>query len=773
VVLVTHTTPGWVAKPFWVMAMMLVPGGQVRITLLEYDSNAYSLDVQTTLPAFPATSLPNPKVCQPPGELELNADDAQAVTDRDGSDLVYLLASWDASPDPYLDYYEVQYKVAANEDDVWQPTNNALEKDIQATVGPLSEGTEYSVRVRAVNTVGVASDWVSDNVTPNIAKFRNGSVWVDDFSSETPGRRWLQKDPNATGSFRDVVDPDASVGGRVGRFVGSGWWEFQDNIPFDPTILYVMRVRVRQLKAPTSGSKRFSIGVAGIAQVPGASEQFAYVNTFGANKFDNQHFVVAKNLTMDPSRNFVDLYGYIQGFAGGTFALTPAMITATGLGAFDATKTCDGDTSAVAFNTDAAVAGAVLHFDLGAAYVVSEIRLHTTGPGNNAFWDLEYSDDNATWHKSAADVQFNKDGWESGSTRLFAVAGTPQEPPPDDPGDPGDPDPPPVTTNRRTMLGVSNMTDDSLWGGSNPLPDTQFQDTNGANWVKVGGYIDLAIAANAILGVKFSSEAQVKTTAGDYSTDLHKGAWDSWLAEIRSVTGGEAKFRNAVKGGTIRYFEFLDDYGGASPGINFNQAVTFDQLEAICEYIKNDWDWIPLVGRASNTYNRSTAAAAGPGVRVNGVRQYQFMDAGTAQWVHYRDGAATSYITAQVRLGQECGLGVRGGANILRGGLGPTRSGSPAGWDVRESCARDTKWTMSPLEVKAAIDAMLDNAHVACFVPWAYMGGPTCTGQVGVGATAGQYINRSDIQAQLHYAMTKAANRLDASLNIRGDLGTP
>jgi hypothetical protein len=66
-------------------------GGQVRITLLEYDSNAYSLDVQTTLPAFPATSLPNPKVCQPPGELELNADDAQAVTDRDGSDLVYLL----------------------------------------------------------------------------------------------------------------------------------------------------------------------------------------------------------------------------------------------------------------------------------------------------------------------------------------------------------------------------------------------------------------------------------------------------------------------------------------------------------------------------------------------------------------------------------------------------------------------------------------------------------------------------------------------------------
>jgi hypothetical protein len=181
------------------------------------------------------------------------------------------LASWDASPDPYLDYYEVQYKVAANEDDVWQPTNNALEKDIQATVGPLSEGTEYSVSVRAVNTVGVASDWVSDNVTPNIAKFRNGSVWVDDFSSETPGRRWLQKDPNATGSFRDVVDPDASVGGRVGRFVGSGWWEFQDNIPFDPYHPdYVMRVRVRQLKAPTSGSKRFSIGVAGIAQVPGA-----------------------------------------------------------------------------------------------------------------------------------------------------------------------------------------------------------------------------------------------------------------------------------------------------------------------------------------------------------------------------------------------------------------------------------------------------------------------------------------------------------------------
>jgi hypothetical protein len=775
VVNVTHSTPGWVNKPFWVMAMLLMPTGLVRITLLEYDSNAYSLDAQTTLPAFPATSLPDPRFCQPPSELDLSADDAQAVTDRDGSDLVYLLASWTASPDPYLDCYEVQYKVTSGPDTDWQPTNDALEKDVFAKVGPLAEGVSYSVRVRAVNTLGVKSEWLTDDVVPNLAKFRTGSVWVDDMSSETPGRRWKQMDPNATGTLQDVVDPDASVGGRVGRFIGSGWWEFQDNIPFDPSIDYVMRVRVRQKKSPTTGSKRFSIGVAGIAQVPGQSEKFSYVNTFGANQFDNQHFVVAKNMTLDPSRSWTDYYGYIQGIAGGTFTLTSSMITATGLGSFDATKCCDGDVDAVAFNTDSAAAGAILHFNLGTAQIVTEARLHTTAAGSTATWDLEYSDDDVTWFKAAADVVFSLAGWESGSTRLYAALSTPGQPPPTDPPPPPDDpgDTPPTSSNLRTMFGVGN-TDSSLWGLFTPAPDSQLQDTNGANWVKVGGYIDVARAANACLGCKFSSEAQVKTAAGDYSLQQHKDAWTQWLSEVRSVTGGEAKFRAAVRDGVIRYFEFLDDYAGSNPGVNFNKAVTFEELEGICAWIKADWNWIPLVGRGSNTYNRQAAAAAGAGTRVNGVRQYQYMDAGAAQWVHYRDGDPVSYVATQVRLGQECGLGVRGGANVLRGGNGPTRTAVPLGWDVRENCTGPTHWTMSPAELRAIIDAMMDNPHVACFVGWNYQGGPSCTSQVGVGATAGLYINRSDIAAVFHYGWnTKvdAAGRLDPSLNIRGDLG--
>lgn len=57
---VTHPSPGFVAKPFWVVAIAILPTALVRLTLQEYDATAYDLDAQDDTPFAPNTVLPIP-----------------------------------------------------------------------------------------------------------------------------------------------------------------------------------------------------------------------------------------------------------------------------------------------------------------------------------------------------------------------------------------------------------------------------------------------------------------------------------------------------------------------------------------------------------------------------------------------------------------------------------------------------------------------------------------------------------------------------------------
>ncbi len=401
---VTHPTPGWVAKNFWVMGVFLVPGTMlVRLALLEYDSTAYTLDALSTVPTPPSTSLPNPFRCLPPADLNAFSSDDEARPDTDGSNRMSIRATWTLSLDPYVDYYEAQYRRAG--ETAWHPAPDQNRTDNEAEIHPVSEGVKYDVRVRAVNTLGVPSVWIEDSVTPSLlAKQRSGSFWIDDFSSQTPGRRWIQYGgAGIDGTFVDVYDPDALVGGKLGRAYGPVHMEHADSIPFDQNLLYVIRWRVRQLRNPSTGDKSFSIGVAGITQTPGQSRVFTHVNRFGQDSIDNQHYVVADGLKLPAGRAFTDFYGYIKGFAGGKVQLASTALTQTGLGSFSAANLVDGDTTPtkVGFTTDAALAGAVLNVDFGATAAnwktIVDARMHLSADGSVAAWVLEFSDDNVTW----------------------------------------------------------------------------------------------------------------------------------------------------------------------------------------------------------------------------------------------------------------------------------------------------------------------------------------------------------------------------------------
>lgn len=398
---VTHTTPGWVAKNFWVMGSFLDPQTKlIRLALLEYDSAAYTLDALSTIPTPPSTTLPNPFTVPPPGDLELSASDAEAQPDADGTHRVYIRVTWPPAPITYLDYYEVQYRQQGVE--LFGPAPDHNRTDTEALIGPVTEGVGYDIRVRAVNTLGRSSEWIEGSINPHFEGLhRSGSFWIDDFTSQTPGRRWVDIPPLTTGLFLDAYDPDSVVGGKVGRCTGPVSMELKDNIPFDQGLLYIIRWRVRQLRASVVGPNSFSLGLSGVAQFPGQPGNFNWVNTAGQDTPDNQHMVCASGQTLTPSRQWTDYFAYVKGYAGGTYPLTAAMLSHSGLGSFSAANLTDGDTteSQVGFSTDSAVAGARLIIDFGAANEqhVTEVRFHMGAAGSVAEWDLEFSDDASTW----------------------------------------------------------------------------------------------------------------------------------------------------------------------------------------------------------------------------------------------------------------------------------------------------------------------------------------------------------------------------------------
>jgi Putative phage tail protein len=58
VVTVTHPTPVWTDKPFWVTAVEIMPDMTVTLNLQEYDSTAYDPGTMEDLRTYPATGLP-------------------------------------------------------------------------------------------------------------------------------------------------------------------------------------------------------------------------------------------------------------------------------------------------------------------------------------------------------------------------------------------------------------------------------------------------------------------------------------------------------------------------------------------------------------------------------------------------------------------------------------------------------------------------------------------------------------------------------------------
>jgi len=194
VVNVTHSTPGFTAKPFRVHGMSIRPNATVRPILREYDASAYELDEQDTEDVPPGTDLPDPFTCAPPTDVILTSDETTALPTQDGQYVPRILVAWTAADEPFLDYYEIRYRPTATPLAAWTPAPGARKDATAAYINGVTSGVEYDVEIRAVNTLGVPSDWVDAGSvtvgTNSRAQLLNVRTVVDTISERGEGWEW-------------------------------------------------------------------------------------------------------------------------------------------------------------------------------------------------------------------------------------------------------------------------------------------------------------------------------------------------------------------------------------------------------------------------------------------------------------------------------------------------------------------------------------------------------------------------------------------------------
>ena len=190
IVNVTHATPGFSAKAFRVQGLTLNADHTVSLQCSEHQDSFYTFGTQQEVASIPSTTLPNPFSVSPPASISL---DDELIEYADGIVITRLLITIGVSPDSFVDNYEVQIKQTKDQ-------NGATVTDSfrEIAVGKILEyqhlnvidGAEYQVRVRAVNTIGSKSTFIS--TTRTIVGGVEAPSNVEDFAVEMHGQNHMK-----------------------------------------------------------------------------------------------------------------------------------------------------------------------------------------------------------------------------------------------------------------------------------------------------------------------------------------------------------------------------------------------------------------------------------------------------------------------------------------------------------------------------------------------------------------------------------------------------
>ena len=151
IVAVTSTITGMSAKPFRVVGMAINPSFEVSLSLIEHQDAWYTFSEKTQVATVPDTSFPNPFTVQPPASVTL-AD--ELIEYNDGTVIVAMNITIGASTDSFVREYQVEYKRTADANFIVHSRGTV---DLFHRVLNVISGDNYTVRVKAINSLGVES----------------------------------------------------------------------------------------------------------------------------------------------------------------------------------------------------------------------------------------------------------------------------------------------------------------------------------------------------------------------------------------------------------------------------------------------------------------------------------------------------------------------------------------------------------------------------------------------------------------------------------------
>ena len=154
IVNITHSTPSFSAKPFRVQNLTINSDHTVSLQCSEHQDSYYTFGTQQEVATIPDTTLPNPLTVQPPASVTLSDE---LIEYNDGTVIVALNVTIGASPDNFVDNYQVEYKLNSSSDFIISGFASGLNHRILNVI----DQQTYDVRVKAINSLGVSSTYVS------------------------------------------------------------------------------------------------------------------------------------------------------------------------------------------------------------------------------------------------------------------------------------------------------------------------------------------------------------------------------------------------------------------------------------------------------------------------------------------------------------------------------------------------------------------------------------------------------------------------------------
>lgn len=216
IIALTHATPGFSNKLFRVSNVTLNKDHTVNLNLQEHQDNFYTFATQSAVPTITDTVLPNPLTVSAPASVTLTDD---LIAYNDGTVLTRLNIVVGASTDKFVTQYQVEVKKAGE-------TNfKILAVGSQLTYQMLNviDNNLYTVRVKALNTLGVSSTYTQ--ATRTIVGATESPEDVTDFSCEVIGNNQIRL------TWTAVTDLDISFYSiRYQPVTSGGLWANSTNL---------------------------------------------------------------------------------------------------------------------------------------------------------------------------------------------------------------------------------------------------------------------------------------------------------------------------------------------------------------------------------------------------------------------------------------------------------------------------------------------------------------------------------------------------------------